>query len=415
MTREKLLSVVMAVLTVAPGLSIAVAPAWAGSKERVLYALKNYKTGAGPCGGVTFDAAGDLYGTTRGGGAAGEDGAVFQLIAGANGKWTEKVLHRLKGQYPQAGVIFDAAGNLYSTTTYGGAYGGGSVFRLAPRANGTWVYTVIHSFNGKDGYVPSSNLIFDATGNLYGTTGAGGADDQGTVFQLTPGANGKWTEKVLHSFRNDGRDGEGPVGIVLDAAGDLYGSTFTGGRNSCENYKCGIVFQLSRGANGRWTEKVLHDFTGNDGAQPAAGLIFDNAGNLYGTTEAGGDLSQCPNSGCGTVFRLTPGAEGVRTEKVLYSFQSNGKDGEQPNASLIFDKGGSLYGTTFMGGTFGGGTVFSLTPDANGDWTERIVHSFKYDDGRVPQGGLTVDTSGNLYGTAGGGDRGGGVVFEITP
>jgi uncharacterized repeat protein (TIGR03803 family) len=266
---------------------------------------------------------------------------------------------------------------LYGTTYYGGASGtgcGGSgcgtVFQLAPGTNGKWTEKVLHSFkaNGKDGYNPDASLIFDAAGNLYGTTNAGGASDYGTVFELVPGRNGTWTETVLYSF-GQGKDGTGPTaGLIFDTAGNLYGTTSAGGTGQCQDYNgniigCGTVFQLTPGTNGKWKEKVLHNFNynGTDGNVPQAGLTFDLTGNLYGTTQFGGA------NGYGSVFQLTPGPNGRWRAKVLHSFNANGKDGYNPYASLIFDVAGNLYGTTVYGGGSGGcgtacGTVFEIMP-----------------------------------------------------
>ena len=213
----------------------------------------------------------------------------------APGAWAAsryKVLYRFQvggndGSAPIAGLIFDAAGNLYGTTEYGGASNYGTVFKLTPNAVGSWTKSVLYSFkDGSDGGWPAAGLIFDAAGNLYGTTFDVSFSDYGTVFKLTPNADGSWTESVLHSF--NGSDGETPVaGLIFDAAGNLYGTTDSGGA-----YRNGTVFKLTPNADGSWTESVLHAFIGSDGAHPDAGLIFDAAGNLYGTTDFGGDYAQ---------------------------------------------------------------------------------------------------------------------------
>jgi uncharacterized repeat protein (TIGR03803 family) len=369
----------------------------------------------------------------------------------------EKLLHTFgtgkDGWAPGAGLILDAAGNLYGTTVEGGiygAYGDGTVFQLSPRAKGAWKENVLHSFGkGKDGTFPSAALILDATGNLYGTTRAGGTGKCrdgfygniigcGTVFQMTPVNNGKWTEKVLHSFQKNGYDGTAPYArLIFDAAGNLYGTTSAGGAGQCQDsygnvVGCGTVFQLAPGADGQWVETVLHRFrnNGKDGTGPAAGLIFDAAGNLYGTTNYGGASGTgCDSSfGCGAVFELTPAANGTWTEKVLHNFQNNGKDGTLPVAGLVFDAAGNLYGTTSAGGpgqcedyygfVIGCGTVFQMTPGTKGKWMEKVLHHFNYDgkDGNSPQAGVTFDATGNLYGTTlGGGADGYGSVFRLAP
>ncbi|MFI5115931.1 MAG: choice-of-anchor tandem repeat GloVer-containing protein, partial [Terriglobales bacterium] len=272
------------------------------------------------------------------------------LVTGIGAAAQEKVLYTFQGgtgdgAFPQAGLIFDTAGNLYGTTSLGGAYGFGTVFELTPTAGGTWTEKVLYSFknDGTDGSNPKAGVIFDAAGNLYGTTSLGGAGvcqgaGCGTVFELTPAAGGTWTEKVLHSF-GGATDGVIPeAGLIFDAAGNLYGTTGYGGP-----YNWGTVFELTPAAGGTWTENVLYSFQGGaDGAGPAAGLVFDAAGNLYGTTEVGG-AGVCQGNGCGTVFELTPAAGGTWTENVLYRFQS-GADGANPYDALIFDAAGNLYG-----------------------------------------------------------------------
>ncbi len=302
--------------------------------------------------------------------------AIFAVTLLATRAWAdthEKVLfnfNRTDGAYTFAGLIFDAAGNLYGTTVGGGTYaycsdgyGCGTVFELTPTAGGGWTEQVLYNFgNGTDGVNPYDGLIFDAAGKLYGTTPNGGTYGYGTVFELTPTESGGWTETVLHSFcsQTDCTDGEAPqAGLIFDTLGNLYGSTTAGGTytSNC-NYGCGTVFELTPTGGGAWTEQVLHSFgNGTDGYYPFAGLIFDAAGNLYGTTWAGGTY------GWGTVFELTPTGGGW-TETVLHSFNDNGTDGILPEAGLIFDAIGNLYGTTPSGGAEGeyGGTVFELTP-----------------------------------------------------
>ena len=216
---------------------------------------------------------------------------------------------------------------------------------------------VLHSFcydssTCFDAAYPYAGLILDSDGNLYGTTTNGGSYDGGAVFELSPGPLGKWREKLLHSFGN-GKDGYIPfAGLVFDSSGNLYSTT--GGRVKGES--SGTVFELSPNSDGKWTERVLHSFNGNDGANPAAGLILVTGGNLYGTTQNGGTYSD------GTVFELSPGTNGKWTERVLHSFSNNGKDGTNPEGGVIVDSSGNLYGTTRSGGAHGSGTVFEITP-----------------------------------------------------
>jgi uncharacterized repeat protein (TIGR03803 family) len=334
---------------------------------------------------------------------------------------TEKVLYDFnytatkKGPiFPIGGLVFDAAGNLYGTTNAGGSgdteFIGGAVFELTKMC-GRWTEKTLHNFgSGKDGFAPDAGrgLIFDAAGNLYGTDPDGGAGQGlGIVFELSPTAEGDWTEKIL--LNGDGPEG----GLIFDAAGNLYGTTYSGGseqsRGNCQ-FGCGIAFELSPAADGGWTERILHNFGGaGDGGTPKASLIFDAAGNLYGTTYAGGAF------GIGTAFELSPQSGGGWTESILHSF-GNGEDGSALFAGVTFDVSGNLYGTAWTGGAFGGGTVYELTPEAGGDWTEKTLHSFgNGKDGSGPHGELILDAEGNLYGTAGGGVYGLGTVFEITP
>jgi len=384
------------------------------SQETVLHSFYDKgRGGFGPAAGLISDASGNLYGTASGGGSDGSYGTVFELTPKAGGGWMEKVLHAFDysdGYLPEAGLIFDDAGNLYGTTAGGGAHNYGAVFELKPGGGGSWTEKVLHSFGGKDGQNPEVGLIFDAHGNLYGTTAYGGAYDDGTVFELTRAVGGSWRERVLYSF--DAGEGMSiiPSGLILDASGNLYGMTGSGP---------GTVFELMPGAGGSWTETVLHQFTGgpNDGYGPLGGLIVDAAGNLYGTTGWGGAYSGI-FLGWGTVFELSPATGGGWTEQILHSFNDNGDDGWHPETGVIFDAAGNLYGTTLSGGAYVYGTVFQLTPTTGGGWTETVLHGFDDNgtDGQSPSAGVILDSAGNLYGTtASGGAYGYGTVFEITP
>jgi uncharacterized repeat protein (TIGR03803 family) len=309
------------------------------------------------------------------------------------------------GDSPNAQVAIDREGNLYSTT-YAGTdndclgSGCGGVFELQPLAKGKWGQKVLHSFpaNAIDGALPNG-VILDAAGDLYGTTNGGGLAGPlcnpfgcGTLFELTPGSGGEWTESILYSFCSASgcEDGAGPAGnLILDAAGNLYGSTADGGSTTnehCRRTGCGIVFEIEKQSDGTWTEKVLHRFSFVDGGIPFGSLVFDAKGNLYGTTNAGGAYE------LGTVFELTHNANGSWTESVLYSF--NTTDGRSPLAGLIFDDAGNLYGTTYEGGTgaacvytYGCGTVFELSPGPNGSWTEQVLYNFCGTDTGICQDG----------------------------
>ncbi len=392
------------------------------------------KSGYLPVGGVIFDSAGNLYGTTFDGGGTGCDdlgcGTVFELTPEGKGKWTMNVLHSFRpkakdGSGPMASLTIDAAGNLYGTTQFGGKYGYGTVFELLPGDGGIWSENVLHSFNniGNDGFFPVSSLIFDESGNLYGTASQGGDYGLGVVFELSPVKNGRWKEKVLYSFGN-GTDGAGPLaGLVFDSAGNIYGTTRYGGADGI-----GTVFRLTLGAHGKWDERVLYDFklNGMDGIGPQGGVVFDTAGDLYGTTTYGGTSTQC-SGGCGTVFELVLGTDGTWTEMVLHNFGLVGSDGALPWAGLILDTSGNLYGTTVGGGAgaSGPGTIFEMTAGIDGQWSESVLFNFDSNgakDGTYPSAGLIHDNAGRMYGTAQGGGTlsdcnglGCGTVFRFTP
>jgi uncharacterized repeat protein (TIGR03803 family) len=316
---------------------------------------------------------------------------------------TESVLYSFQGgedgAQPVAGLI-DKAGNLFGTTGFGGAAGAGTVLQLTPAASpgGSWTETVLYSFQGgTDGSFPFSVLVSDPAGNLYGTTLAGGSVCAicGTVFKLSK-RGGTWTETVLHSFGFT--DGANPFGkLLLDDDGNLYGTTNSGG-----DYSAGTVYELSppNRPRGAWTEKVLYSFTGgSDGAQPLSDVIRDAAGRLYGTTSAGG-------LGFGVVFELRPGHKGW-TESAIYSF-TGANDGAVPYDGVAFDGRGSLIGVASIGGDpscagGGCGTVYRLTPPARpgGSWAENTLYAFTGGlDGAQPLAKPIVDGKGKLFGTA---------------
>ncbi len=393
-----------------------------GQQEIILASLNDQHGAAYPRASLVL-AGGNFYGTASQDGAYDFGGAVFELTPNGRGGWKELVLHNFQGNgrggyTPFAGLVIDGSGNFYGTTIFGGNLtacpsgpGCGVVFELSPNTNGTWSEKVLHTFSGKDGSAPYGGVIFDNDGNLYGTTESAGPGGCGTVFELTPKTGGGWTFKNLHSFKNT--DGCAPYGSLVFNSGNLYGTTSGGGKNTA-----GTVFELKSVAGG-WQEILLHNFdnTSSDGYAPQAGLSFDGQGNLYGTTLYGGSNSNC-NGSCGTVFELTSEAGGTWAESVIHNFSNNGIDGWWPNASLLLDSSGNLYGTTGYGGSgLGGyGTVFELSP-SNGSWTEKILHNFddNNQDGLIPNASLIFDGSGNLYSTTYGGGAGYGTVFEIIP
>lgn len=377
-----------------------------------VYSFSGSPDGGDPATRLTFDSAGNAYGTTAAGGDFGF-GTVFMLTPSGQ----EQVLYSFTGGGdgldPHGGVTLDSAGNLYGTTVAGG-FGGfcagdgcGVIFELTP-SGGSWSEITLYNFTGlNDGFGPGSGLVFDNAGNLFGTAPDGGAHSAGVVFELSPTKFG-WRYRVIHAFTG-GKDGAvGSLGLLLfDAAGNLYGTSELGGRGGV-----GAVYELSPAFGEHWKTTVLYDFKGTpDAAYPYGGLILDAAGNLYGTTYFGGQ------NGMGAVFELTPGPNGAWQENLLYSFQG-GTDGSLPTATLIFNANGTLYGTTSAGGrpSCDCGTIFRLTL-SRGQWTQKIVHLFGIkNDGSYPNYELTRDPAGNLYGaTPFGGSGGQGMVYQITP
>jgi len=373
---------------------------------QVLHSFSGGGDGDLPSAGLTMDRGGNLYGTTQFGGA-GLNGTVFKLSRAGSG-WVLVTLYGFHGGSdggnPEGRVVFGPDGGLYGTTTYGGV-GSGTVFEIRPPAtvchavSCPWTETPLYTFQGgSDGAFPQYvDLTFDRSGNIYGTTLGGGrfscpSGSCGVVFQLTP-AGGSWTENVLYRF-NAGDDGYGPYsGVILDGAGNLYGTAAFGGGASL-----GTAYELSPSASG-WTPTVLTDFSGGGGF-PLGGLTFDAHGNLFGTGYIGG-----------TAFELQPsGGNWIFTQ--IASF--NGYDG--PTGSLTFDSSGNAYGANLTGGANGDGFVFKLTPSGGG-WTVTDLYDFRNEeDGGLPMGNVILDSSGNLYGTTvQGGQHGVGVVWEITP
>jgi uncharacterized repeat protein (TIGR03803 family) len=316
------------------------------------------------------------------------------------------------------------------------------ILSLASAASAEWKEKVLYSFQGlPDGSLPVGAVVFDKAGNLYGATTEGGSSSCrsvaqcGTVYQLAPPVKqgDPWTETVLHVFKgNTSNDGASPVGgLVIDSAGNLYGTTGYGGTGNCTVLGtlmgCGTVFKMSppKQKGGKWTETVLYSFpTPKQGFLPQGDLIFDRAGNLYGATQFGGGFGTTCDpfyQYCGAVFELSPPKTkgGQWKEKTLYGFKGD-TDGANPNGGLVLDSKGNLYGTTYAGGSGDWGTAFELKPPAtrSGAWTENVLHRFNYNtsDGSNPTAGLIFDLKGNLYGTTmGGGPGPGGTVFRLSP
>jgi uncharacterized repeat protein (TIGR03803 family) len=406
--------------------SIVVPAQTQATKFKVLHMFHG-KDGSFPTGTLVRDSAGNIYGATSGGGTGVCDGYGCGTVFKMNNAGKEIWLYSFKGTNeinPAAGVLRDGSGNLYGTTEFGGkitktcggvqAGGCGTVFKVDKNGQGA----ILYKFKGTpDGYFPGALLVKDPAGNLYGTTYLGGAKGIGAVFKLDT----KGKETILHSFAgppDGGGDGAFSYdGVIRDGAGNLYGVTFEGGA-----YGAGVVYKLDSGGK----ETLLYSFPGGaDGANPDSVLLFDSQGNLYGTTENGGN-SECGGTGCGVVFELSPQSDGSWAETALYAFcsLSGCADGEGPIGPLVRDPSGNLYGETFLGGTYRNcngdacGVVFKL--DTTGK--ETVLHSFTGGtDGAFPSGGLIIDTSSNLYGVT---REGGatcftsytcGVVFKITP
>ena len=393
----------------------------------ILHYFTGGADGSDPVAGVTIGGGGILYGTTFEGGN-GTVGAVFKLAQQGSG-WTLAPLYEFTygsdGYQPEGPLTVGPDGAVYGTTKYGGSGSGsaGTVFKVQPPPSRChtvtcfWSETVLHSFLGgaNDGSGPTStNLVFDQAGNLYGTTEYGGSGSGGecfggcgTVFELSPSSGG-WTFSVIHSFQYNGIDGTMPqYGVILDPAGNLYGTTEYGG-NASGQYGGGTAFEMSP-SGGTWTEDILYNYPSwEDGSPSQPGpLIRDASGNLYGTTEF-------PAQGAETIFELTP-SDGSWRFSTLYTF---GNCSPQP---LALDTAGNLYGACAVGGQNNDGWVFELT-NHGGAWTVTDLHDFMGSDGYIPVGPVVLDSSGNLYGTTTlGGTLGGcagegcGVVWEITP
>ena len=378
--------------------------------------------GSQPLSGVVFDNAGDLFGTTYGGGTY-FCGTVFELMLGSDGQRTEQQLHNfpcyeLDGWGPRGGVALDSSGNLFGTTYYGnsiqGGGGYGTVFELTPSSTG-WAETVLHNFDGNDGTGPNAGVTLDSQGNLYGTTLLGGGYDCGTAYQLVKGASG-WTFSVLHDFRvqnvNDGCVLSSGVGV--SKWGNVFGTAGGGSAN------LGVVYILVPNGDGTWQEQIYN--CGAIGPCDSNGVPARGSRTLYGVAPSGG-INLCGGGTyyCGSIWQLSRQADGQITSSTLYNFRT-GATGSVPISGVVRDKAGNLYGTTTWGGNTTGtcapvgcGVVYGLFHQADGTWVYRVLHTFNGSDGEWPTGNLTLDGSGNIFGTTQiGGPNGLGVVFEIS-
>ena len=405
-------SLTLAVVLLTTGLG---SPTLVAQTFTILHAFAG-KDGYSPWAGVSMDGAGNLYGTTEAGGTSAY-GTVYKLKPFGSAYLFSTLFNFTGGSdggNPQYGITIGSSGELYGATFHNGVSGYGTIFQLQPpltfcrSVSCPWTETTLYTFMGRpDGAYPegSGKLALDRDNNLYGTTYSGG-NGSGAVFELSR-LGGTWTEQVIWSFTESGSEGEQPDhSVVIGPDGNLYGTTYSGGTLVPSD---GVVFQLVRSGSG-WAENVLASFSRDapQGGIIEAGVIADQAGNLYGGTTSGGA------GGGGTVFELTPSA-GAWTLSVIYSFEGSNYGG--PAGNMVLDPNGSLYGTTLKDGKYSGGSVFKLTY-ANGNWAYTTLHDFKggNDDGLFPMGDLIIDAAGNLYGTTqGGGPRDYGVVFKITP
>ncbi len=397
-----------AALAIVFGLTVVGTNAAQAQNFNLLYTFTGGLDGAQPYAGLTIDRFGNLYGTTHSGNQGTNWGNVYELQT-RNSHWIFRALALFDGAL-QSGVVFGPDGILYGTSPNNiSQYVHGYVYNVRPPINSfchsvicPWNSTVLYGFSGgADGWEPRfGSLVFDQAGNMYNTTSLGGANGVGVVFEMSRSGN-SWTEQPIYTF--SGPDGSQPYsGVIFDNAGNLYGTTTQGGQ-----FNQGTVFKLSPSGNG-WTEQVLYSFQGaSDGATPTGALIMDAAGNLYGTTNNGGA------GGGGTAFELAPSGSNWNFN-LLYGFTGGPNCG--PWGALNFDSQGNLVGTTVCDGANNDGNVFRLT-NSGGTWTYSSIYDFTGGtDGRFPYCNVTFDSAGDMYGTAyGGGSYRQGTIWEITP
>ncbi len=413
------------VVAAAACLLLAVGPVAHAQTFSIVHYFTGGADGLNPSAGLTRYSPEGFYG--------GALSSVYRLQRQGSG-WTVvptgSIPGGASGDLVNGRVALGPEGALYGGTAFGGlmdndcsgGLGCGVLFKLAPQANPCkgvlcyWNESVLYTFAPEGmpnaGYLPAGGLTFDSAGNMYGTTNDGGQYGKGTVFELTPSQSG-WSIVVLYTFTGS-TDGAVPNGsLFMDSAGNLYGTTVEGGDLTCiEKEGCGVVFELTHTSSG-WVEKVLHTFERSDGLLPEGGLIADSAGNFYGSTSGGGT-----NQG-GTIYELTPG-NGGWAFNLLYSLTGTPSQAG-PVGLLALDSSGNLYGASNQLGNHLYGNVFELS-FSNGTWTYQDLHDFEGPDGMWPNDGPTLDAAGNLLGTAGYGgttndncDDGCGVIWEITP
>lgn len=398
MSGRKAVSAVAAVSVVLLLTLSSASPAW-GASYKVLYKFRGKGDGQYPDAPLIFDAAGNLYGTT-GPDDSRSNGTVFKLTPQPDGSWTEQVLYTFTDEnFPFSRLAFDSAGNLYGTTYDCSGNTFGTVFQLTPNPGRAWTKTTLHTFDGSDGAWPWGDLIFDAAGNLYGT-----ASD--TAFEMTPQHDGTWAFTVIHTFKGP-RYGDGDsslAGMIFDTSGNLYGTTAAGGTGNCDGLGCGTVFELTPNPDGSWGESILFSFSRvQEFPYPTSAVTFDAHGNLYGAL---GSLSTKYK-----IYRLRHHPDGSWTKRTIKVLK--GTPNILTRNGVIIDAAGNLYGVTTMGGRYDSGTVFKLVPQPQGSWELITLHIFK--NHNYPVATLLMDSSGTLYGTTTQGGNGYGLVFEITP
>jgi len=397
------------------------------ASEKVLHSFTAGTGGNTPTTGLVSDAAGNLYGMTAGGGNVASNcptgcGVVYKLTPSATGTWKEAILHRFNGGtegWSPDGLALDAKGNIYGVNQLGGkpargtkncvTYGCGTLFRLSPNTSGGWTFTLLHAFTGVSDGINPTGVTVDAAGNVFAPARSGGTNG-GMIFEMVGGTQGRTIYTFIGTANGNGPDGP----VLIDAAGNLYGTTFDGGAGGL-----GVVYELTPSSSGKWTETILYSFTGgNDGSGPSGNLAFDSTGNLFGAADFNGAFNS------GIVFELTPSSGGQWTKTTIYAF-NGGADGETPRSGVVRDAAGNLFGTNAGGGnsTCYCGTVFELSPSSGG-WSESTLYTFtgQADGGFPTLGPVLLDSSGNLYGATNSGGTvnsscvlspGCGVAYEL--
>jgi len=399
-TRLSLGLVLLSALTLSSGLQAA---AW---KEKILHSFQGDPDGAEPIGPLTPDGHGNFYGTTDIGGLG--YGTVFKLSPDGSGGWTETIIHSFKdyldGGYPFfTTLIFDSKGNFYGTTTGGGPNGHGLVFEFSPVGK-HWKETVLYKTGGDSGCGdPWGGVIMDRKGNFYGMCLVSGFPQTEAIFQLSQ-SHGTWKQKVIYNYHS-AADNNGAGGLTMDAHGNIFAMLSAA-------YDAPALVELSPNPDGGWTPTLIHVF--GKRIFPESVPVLDKAGNVYGTTEAGGAYD------AGTVYEFTLGANKKWAEKILYSFPSC-QDGCSPFGGIVFDASGNIYGTTAAGGNSNAGSVFELSPDGHGGYQQTTLWLFNTKDGYQALNSLTLDSTGNLYGVTPYGDGGScnshngcGLAFELS-